>query len=82
MTASEYIRNSWKLPKKRYKSLKIREFRSKELKVLKQLAYVGAGTSLSWTCAPFLVAVVTFASYVIVDPENNVLTVFPFFTFY
>ena len=26
-----------------------------------------------WNCAPFLVAVGSFATYVLVDPENNIL---------
>ena len=28
---------------------------------------------LMWNCAPFLVAVGSFATYVLVDPENNIL---------
>merc|ERR1719266_865924 len=46
--------------------------RNKELRILKNLAYLSAGTSFIWTCAPFLVSLVTFATYVLVD-ENNVL---------
>ena len=46
--------------------------RNKELTILKNLAYLSAGTSFIWTCAPFLVSLVTFATYVLVD-ENNVL---------
>ncbi|KAJ8896861.1 hypothetical protein PR048_002207 [Dryococelus australis] len=30
--------------------------RSKEMKVLKHAAYLNAGTSFIWTCAPFLVS--------------------------
>ena len=26
-----------------------------------------------WNCAPFLVAVGSFATYVLIDPENNIL---------
>ncbi|XP_049823783.1 multidrug resistance-associated protein 1 isoform X8 [Aethina tumida] len=48
------------------------EIRSKEIKVLKELAYMNAGTSFIWSCAPFLVSLVTFATYVLVD-ERNVL---------
>ncbi|CAJ0955155.1 unnamed protein product, partial [Mesorhabditis belari] len=50
------------------------EIRMKEIAVLKKLAYLNAATTLSWSCAPFLVAVLTFGVYVTIDPENNVLT--------
>ena len=33
----------------------------------------GAAQYLMWNCAPFLVAVGSFATYVLVDPENNIL---------
>nr|CAD7593710.1 unnamed protein product [Timema genevievae] len=48
------------------------KIRNKEVKVLKQAAYLNAGTSFIWSCAPFLVSLVTFATYVLVD-KNNVL---------
>ncbi|XP_050087820.1 multidrug resistance-associated protein 1 isoform X5 [Anopheles aquasalis] len=48
------------------------KIRDKEVKVLKSAAYLNAGTSFIWSCAPFLVSLVTFATYVLVD-ENNVL---------
>nr|CAD7400512.1 unnamed protein product [Timema poppensis] len=48
------------------------QIRNKEINVLKQAAYLNAGTSFIWSCAPFLVSLVTFATYVLVD-ENNVL---------
>nr|CAD7258793.1 unnamed protein product [Timema shepardi] len=48
------------------------KIRNKEINVLKQAAYLNAGTSFIWSCAPFLVSLVTFATYVLVD-ENNVL---------
>ncbi|XP_073979857.1 multidrug-Resistance like Protein 1 isoform X7 [Rhodnius prolixus] len=51
--------------------LRIRE---KEVKVLKQSAYFNAMTSFIWTCAPFLVSVVTFTTYLLSD-ENNILDV-------
>ena len=35
----------------------IEDIRNKEIKVLKQAAYLNAGTSFIWTCAPFLVRV-------------------------
>ncbi|XP_049277101.1 multidrug resistance-associated protein 1 isoform X1 [Anopheles funestus] len=50
----------------------ILKIRDKEVKVLKSAAYLNAGTSFIWSCAPFLVSLVTFATYVLVD-EKNVL---------
>ncbi|XP_074036471.1 multidrug resistance-associated protein 1-like [Leptinotarsa decemlineata] len=50
----------------------VAKIRDKEIKVLKETAYLNAGTSFIWSCAPFLVSLVTFATYVLVD-ENNVL---------
>ncbi|CAH1122634.1 unnamed protein product [Ceutorhynchus assimilis] len=48
------------------------KIRDKEIKVLKEAAYLNAGTSFIWSCAPFLVSLVSFATYVLVD-EKNVL---------
>ncbi|XP_060071681.1 multidrug resistance-associated protein 1-like [Ylistrum balloti] len=48
------------------------EIRNKELRVLKKMAYLNAAVSFTWTTAPFLVSLVTFAVYVLVD-SNNVL---------
>ncbi|XP_037025227.1 multidrug resistance-associated protein 1 isoform X2 [Bradysia coprophila] len=48
------------------------KIRDKEIKVLREAAYLNAGTSFIWSCAPFLVALVTFAVFVLVD-EKNVL---------
>ncbi|GMT07512.1 hypothetical protein PENTCL1PPCAC_29686 [Pristionchus entomophagus] len=53
---------------------KILDIRQKEINVLKRIAYLNAVTSLSWACAPFLVAVLTFGVYVKIDPKENVLT--------
>lgn len=50
------------------------DIRQKEIEILRKLAFLNATTALSWSCAPFLVAVVTFGTYVFIDPENNVLT--------
>ena len=46
--------------------------RTKEIQVLKEAAYLNAGTSFIWSCAPFLVSLVTFATFVLID-EKNVL---------
>ncbi|XP_044001771.1 multidrug resistance-associated protein 1 isoform X9 [Aphidius gifuensis] len=50
----------------------ILNIRNKEIKVLKEAAYLNAGTSFIWSCAPFLVSLVSFATYVYVD-ETHVL---------
>ncbi|XP_059352167.1 multidrug resistance-associated protein 1-like isoform X3 [Daphnia carinata] len=51
----------------------VEEIRSKEIHVLKQAAYLNAGTSFIWTCAPFLVSLMSFMTFVLSDP-NNILT--------
>ncbi|XP_054614670.1 multidrug resistance-associated protein 1 [Dunckerocampus dactyliophorus] len=51
---------------------KVSEIRESELQVLKKAAYLGAVSTFTWVCAPFLVALSTFAVYVLVD-EHNVL---------
>ncbi|XP_046388377.1 multidrug resistance-associated protein 1-like isoform X2 [Ischnura elegans] len=51
---------------------KILSIRNRELQTLKKAAYLNAGSSFLWSCAPFLVSLVTFATYVLID-ENNVL---------
>ncbi|XP_013142439.1 PREDICTED: multidrug resistance-associated protein 1 [Papilio polytes] len=49
------------------------KIRNKEMIVLKQTAYLNSATSFIWSCAPFLVTFLTFFTYVISDPENNIL---------
>ncbi|XP_037086606.1 multidrug resistance-associated protein 1-like isoform X1 [Pollicipes pollicipes] len=49
------------------------DIRSQEIRVLRKTAYLNAGTSFIWTCAPFVVCLASFATFVLVDPENNVL---------
>ena len=34
------------------------------------MGYLAAGTSFVWACAPFLVSLVTFATYVLSSAEN------------
>uniref|UniRef100_A0A3B5A3H6 Multidrug resistance-associated protein 1 n=1 Tax=Stegastes partitus TaxID=144197 RepID=A0A3B5A3H6_9TELE len=51
---------------------KVSEIRESELKVLKKAAYLGAVSTFTWVCAPFLVALSTFSVYVLID-EHNVL---------
>ncbi|KAL3053062.1 hypothetical protein OYC64_005566 [Pagothenia borchgrevinki] len=51
---------------------KVSEIRESELRVLKKAAYLGAVSTFTWICAPFLVALSTFTVYVLID-EHNVL---------
>ncbi|ODM95243.1 Multidrug resistance-associated protein 1 [Orchesella cincta] len=51
----------------------IMKIRKDEIEILKKAAYLNAATSFLWTCAPFLVALSTFGTYVLIDPENNKL---------
>uniref|UniRef100_A0A4W3IKJ5 Multidrug resistance-associated protein 1 n=1 Tax=Callorhinchus milii TaxID=7868 RepID=A0A4W3IKJ5_CALMI len=51
---------------------KVMQIRRKELKVLKNAAYFSAVSTFTWICAPFLVALSSFAVYVLVN-EHNVL---------
>ncbi|KAJ4932488.1 hypothetical protein JOQ06_010909, partial [Pogonophryne albipinna] len=51
---------------------KVSEIRESELLVLKKAAYLGAVSTFTWICAPFLVALSTFTVYVLID-EHNVL---------
>ncbi|XP_031350249.1 multidrug resistance-associated protein 1 isoform X4 [Photinus pyralis] len=46
------------------------KIRNKEIKVLKQAAYLNAGTSFIWSCAPFVVSLVSFGTYVLVDDSH------------
>ncbi|XP_065338923.1 multidrug resistance-associated protein 1 isoform X7 [Cloeon dipterum] len=48
----------------------ILKIRDKEIAVLKQAAYLNAGTSFVWACAPFLVSLVTFAVFVLSSDKN------------
>ncbi|XP_016987820.1 multidrug resistance-associated protein 1 isoform X2 [Drosophila rhopaloa] len=50
------------------------DIRDKEIATLRSTAYLNAGTSFLWSCAPFLVSLVTFATYVLTS-EANQLTV-------
>ncbi|KAK9886053.1 hypothetical protein WA026_014836 [Henosepilachna vigintioctopunctata] len=50
----------------------IQKIRAKELYERKKASFMNAGSNFIWTCAPFLVSFVTFATYVFID-ENNVL---------
>ncbi|XP_035225144.1 multidrug resistance-associated protein 1-like [Stegodyphus dumicola] len=51
---------------------KVNVFRERELRHLRKIAYLNAVSAMTWNCSPFLVALASFACYVLVD-ENNVL---------
>uniref|UniRef100_A0A670Z4Z4 Multidrug resistance-associated protein 1 n=1 Tax=Pseudonaja textilis TaxID=8673 RepID=A0A670Z4Z4_PSETE len=57
---------AWELAFKR----KVLQIRQEELKVLKKSAYLAAIGTFTWVCAPFLVALSTFAVYVSVSEKN------------
>ncbi|CAH1793465.1 unnamed protein product [Owenia fusiformis] len=52
---------------------KILEIRNREIAVLKSSAILQAVSSISWFCAPFLVALASFGTFVSVS-ETNILT--------
>ncbi|KAJ8344971.1 hypothetical protein SKAU_G00291640 [Synaphobranchus kaupii] len=51
---------------------KVSEIRETELSVLKKSAFLGAMSTFTWVCTPFLVALSTFGVYVLID-ERNIL---------
>nr|AJG01605.1 ATP-binding cassette sub-family C member 1 [Dreissena polymorpha] len=50
---------------------KVREVRAKELNVTKKAAYLGAVSTFFWSSAPFLVTLATFATYILIDSNNQ-----------
>ncbi|KAE9546367.1 hypothetical protein FO519_010421, partial [Halicephalobus sp. NKZ332] len=52
----------------------ILEIRQKEIKILRKLAYLNAAIVLSWSCVPFLASVIMLGTYVVINPEKNILT--------
>ena len=52
----------------------VQGLRNQELAVLKTNAYLNGSTCFIWVCAPFLVSLASFATYVLID-DNNVLDV-------
>ncbi|CAL4099766.1 unnamed protein product, partial [Meganyctiphanes norvegica] len=49
----------------------ITDVRNKEIKVLRQSAYLNAGTSFIWTCTPFLVLFCSLTTYILVDDSHT-----------
>lgn len=48
----------------------VQEIRSKELLKLRHIAYLNACTSFVWSCAPFLVSLASFLTFVLMDEKN------------
>jgi ATP-binding cassette subfamily C (CFTR/MRP) protein 1 len=44
--------------------------RQKELDLYKKIGLYGVGTSLTWTLAPLVVSIVSFATFVLIDKDN------------
>ena len=49
----------------------VSKIRWNEIQILKNLAYLSASTSFLWSCAPFIVSLLTFACYLIIDETNT-----------
>ena len=52
---------------------KIEKIRGEEVFTLKKMSYLGAVQTFMFTAAPFIVTLASFATFVLVDP-NNILT--------
>ena len=50
----------------------ILKIRDSEIGALKKMAYYNSGMTFLWTCAPVIIALASFATFVLIDP-NNVL---------
>ena len=61
---------AWELPFMK----RIADIRSKEIKFLKYSAMLAGVINFTFCMSPFMVTIATFSSYVLLDPENNVLT--------
>ncbi|KAL3269853.1 hypothetical protein HHI36_008911 [Cryptolaemus montrouzieri] len=48
----------------------VQKIRGKELFEMRKAAFMNAGATFIWTCAPFMVSLVTFATYVLIDDKN------------
>ena len=47
----------------------ILKIRAKEVDALRAAAYLSAVAYFVWTCAPFIVALTSFAVYIFIDPN-------------
>ena len=52
---------------------RITDLRKEEIHFLRRLMYLEATQFFAWNVAPFLVALASFATYVLIDPVNNIL---------
>ena len=52
---------------------RINALRDVEIRFLRAFQYLEGTQFFAWNCAPFLVALASFATFVLVDPVNNVL---------
>jgi ABC-type multidrug transport system fused ATPase/permease subunit len=48
---------------------KVTAIRALEIASLKKIAYLNAAMTFLWVCAPTMVALASFATYVLVDPK-------------
>lgn len=55
---------------------KVDKIRNQELDTLRKYSYIGAVGTFTWTCAPFLVTLATFASYVLSGHNLDATTAF------
>ncbi|XP_014278687.1 multidrug resistance-associated protein 1 [Halyomorpha halys] len=51
---------------------RVLKIRNKETKILKKSAYLRSASAFVWACAPFMVSILTFSAYVLLD-ERNIL---------
>ncbi|XP_066905603.1 multidrug resistance-associated protein 1 [Halyomorpha halys] len=49
---------------------RVLKIRSKETKILRKAAYLRSASSFVWACAPFMVSILTFTAYVLLDEKN------------
>lgn len=50
----------------------IENIRTKELHIIRKMAFLNAITYITWTIAPFLVTLLSFATYVLMDVNNRI----------
>ena len=51
----------------------VQSIRKVETDLMRRMGYLHSSTSFVWSCAPYVVSLMTFATYVLSDPDNNVL---------
>lgn len=48
----------------------VEQVRNGEMDIMLSMAYLSSGTAFIWSCAPFVVSLVSFATYVLSSPDN------------